>query len=159
MLSKRQCHFVVHQQMRTQVLLYVATVENDHTAHSGERQAAPLSNSMVLPLALLGTRIIWGLSLWIRLFWELRSYWLAVNAIEMSLFAYDKKMAEMGGWRISEDTILFWALLGGTPGAYFASRLFRHKHRKNSFMTKLHGIVVVQVAAAVLLAHRLYSGN
>ena len=111
---------------------------------------------MTLPLASFCIRIIWLLSLWIRIIWGLRRYWLAVNAIEVSLFVYDKKMAEMGGWRISENTLIFWAFMGGTPGAFLASRFWRHKYRKISFMAKLRQIVMVQVAAAVFLAHWLY---
>jgi uncharacterized membrane protein YsdA (DUF1294 family) len=36
--------------------------------------------------------------------------------------------------------------LGGSPGAYLGRRLFRHKTRKQPFVSNLHGIAFLQVA-------------
>jgi uncharacterized membrane protein YsdA (DUF1294 family) len=55
--------------------------------------------------------------------------------------------ARRGGWRVSEFTLLLTSLLGGSPGAFFASRYFRHKRRKQSFMDRLRFIAMLQIVS------------
>ena len=47
---------------------------------------------------------------------------------------------------MSEARLLGLAFLGGSPGAYAARRLFRHKTRKQPFSGNLHAIAVLQLA-------------
>jgi len=68
-----------------------------------------------------------------------------INFIAFALFGIDKARAESGAWRISEGTLLGWALIGGTPGAYAGRALFRHKTRKQPFSGQLFTIAVLQV--------------
>lgn len=70
---------------------------------------------------------------------------IAINFITFALFGIDKSRAEAGSWRISENTLLKWALIGGTFGAYAGRALFRHKTRKASFSGALHSIAVLQL--------------
>jgi len=70
-----------------------------------------------------------------------------VNAAAFMTFWYDKRQARAGGWRISESTLLGLALIGGTPGALLARRLFRHKTRKEPFSTWLLLIAMLQAGA------------
>ena len=79
------------------------------------------------------------------------AYLLLLNGWEFVLFAWDKKCAREGGWRISENTLLSFALIGGSLGAMIGQRLLRHKTRKQPFRTHLRIIVLLQVAALVLL--------
>lgn len=63
-------------------------------------------------------------------------YWLlAANLIGFVSMVLDKQFAEQGSPRISEGTLLLWCFLGGAPGAFVASRLVRHKTRKQPFAT------------------------
>ncbi|WP_326914612.1 DUF1294 domain-containing protein [Sphingopyxis chilensis] len=63
-------------------------------------------------------------------------YWLAAaNLTAFALMVLDKQFAEHGARRISEGALLLWAFLGGAPGTYAASRLVRHKTRKQPFAT------------------------
>ncbi|HWW56737.1 MAG TPA: DUF1294 domain-containing protein [Sphingopyxis sp.] len=63
-------------------------------------------------------------------------YWLiAANLIAFALMILDKQVAENGGHRISESTLLGWAFMGGAIGTFAASRLIRHKTRKQPFAT------------------------
>ena len=81
------------------------------------------------------------------------AYLLLVNAAAFGAFALDKAAAESGGRRIAESTLLLLALAGGSPGAWLAIKVMRHKTRKQPFRSILIAIVVLQVgAAAVLLA-------
>lgn len=73
-----------------------------------------------------------------------------INFIAFALFGIDKARAERGVWRISEGTLLAWALIGGTAGAYAGRALFRHKTRKQPFSGQLHTILVLQIAALIV---------
>lgn len=70
---------------------------------------------------------------------------VAVNLVAFAMFQIDKSLARSGGWRIRESTLLWLALLGGTPGAYAARSLFRHKTRKQPFSNYLFTIAALQV--------------
>ena len=72
---------------------------------------------------------------------------IAINFIAFAAFGIDKAKAEAGRWRISEATLLLFALLGGTLGAYAGRRLFRHKTRKQPFGSQLFTIAVLQMLA------------
>lgn len=69
----------------------------------------------------------------------------AINAIVFAAFAIDKASAVRARRRIPEARLLMLAALGGTPGAYAARALFRHKTRKQPFCARLQAITVVQV--------------
>lgn len=72
---------------------------------------------------------------------------LLLNVWTMACFWHDKRRAIAGGRRISEADLLTLALIGGSPGAFLARHLFRHKTRKEPFSTRLMLIFVVQVGA------------
>ena len=76
-------------------------------------------------------------------------YWLAAaNGIAFGLMIADKRRAEAGARRISESTLLGWSWLGGAIGTYAASRIMRHKTRKQPFATKM---IMLCAAEIVLL--------
>ena len=62
-------------------------------------------------------------------------------------FWQDKQRAIAGARRIAEANLLGLALVGGSPGALLARRLFRHKTRKQPFSLQLYLIVAVQAGA------------
>ena len=70
----------------------------------------------------------------------------------MLRFHQDKQRAVAGAHRIPEANLLGLALIGGTPGAFLARHLFRHKTRKQPFTTLLVLIAVIQVAALIAIA-------
>ncbi len=49
------------------------------------------------------------------------------------LYASDKKSAKSENWRISENTLHFFELIGGWPAGYLAQQRLRHKTRKTSY--------------------------
>jgi uncharacterized membrane protein YsdA (DUF1294 family) len=71
-----------------------------------------------------------------------------INLATFAAFAIDKRRARLRERRIAESTLLQFALLGGSPGAYAGRRVFRHKTRKQPFVAQLHTIAVLQLAAA-----------
>ncbi|APR52846.1 DUF1294 domain-containing protein [Sphingomonas koreensis] len=62
-------------------------------------------------------------------------------------FRHDKRRAIDGGRRVREADLLLLALIGGSPAALLARRLFRHKTRKQPFSTLLLLIVAMQIGA------------
>ena len=78
---------------------------------------------------------------------NLATAFVVMNVIAFAAFGLDKAAAENGRRRIAEATLLRWALLGGSPGAYAGRALFRHKTRKQPFCGRLHRIATVQVLA------------
>ena len=72
--------------------------------------------------------------------------WLAVaNVAAFAAFGFDKKLAQSGSRRISENTLLWLALVGGSIGAVGGHQLFRHKTRTEPFRSLLYGIVSLQI--------------
>lgn len=74
---------------------------------------------------------------------------LLINVWTAFRFWQDKQKAIHGNRRIPEADLLGLALIGGTPGAFLARHLFRHKTRKEPFSTYLQGILVLQIGLIV----------
>jgi uncharacterized membrane protein YsdA (DUF1294 family) len=77
---------------------------------------------------------------------------LFLNLFTMLRFWQDKQRAVAGERRIPEAHLLGLALVGGSPGALAARRMFRHKTRKQPFSMWLFLIVAVQAGAVIGLA-------
>ena len=74
---------------------------------------------------------------------------IVVNLFTLLLFWMDKQRAIAGERRIPETELLGLAMIGGTPGAFLARRIFRHKTRKQPFSTYLFIIVAIQLGTLV----------
>jgi uncharacterized membrane protein YsdA (DUF1294 family) len=74
-----------------------------------------------------------------------------VNLITFLSWYDDKRRATRGLWRVPESRLLGLALLGGTPAAFAARSLLRHKTRKEPFLTQLQLIAAVQLGAGAVL--------
>lgn len=59
--------------------------------------------------------------------------YLFLSIITFLLYWRDKVKAQKDEWRIPENKLHLFSLLGGWPGALIAQRLFHHKSRKKSF--------------------------
>ena len=60
-------------------------------------------------------------------------FYLVASLVAFIAYALDKSAAQNNRWRTQENTLHFFALAGGWPGALAAQRLLRHKSRKPSF--------------------------
>ena len=85
-------------------------------------------------------------------------YLVVVNMIEILAFGSDKARAVAGDWRIPESNLLFLALIGGSPGAFWARRHFRHKTRKQPFSRELEFIAMIQTGIIAGLGFFWISG-
>lgn len=79
-------------------------------------------------------------------FAQFAAAWLvAINLLAFLAFGWDKARARSGGWRIREDTLTGFVVLGGLPGALAGRAVFRHKTRKRSFSEKLWGAAISNI--------------
>jgi uncharacterized membrane protein YsdA (DUF1294 family)/cold shock CspA family protein len=72
---------------------------------------------------------------------------IALSLVTFGIYGFDKARAQGGGGRVPEAVLHVLGLLGGTPGAFVAMRLFHHKTSKRSFQAVFWLIVAVQIAA------------
>lgn len=70
---------------------------------------------------------------------------LIVNCTAFVLFYYDKHAARDRLWRVSEGTLLPFALIGGSVGTIAGQQVMRHRTRKEPFRTMLYSIAALQV--------------
>ena len=57
----------------------------------------------------------------------------ALSLLTLALYGIDKRCAQKKRWRIAENTLFLFSLLGGALGALLGMQLFRHKTRHPSF--------------------------
>jgi uncharacterized membrane protein YsdA (DUF1294 family) len=66
--------------------------------------------------------------------WVVIGAWYAgLNAAAFCVYAWDKRAAERGRWRVRERTLLAVVWMGGFVGGAAAMRVVRHKTRRWSF--------------------------
>jgi uncharacterized membrane protein YsdA (DUF1294 family) len=86
--------------------------------------------------------------------------WLvAVNVVTFGYYAYDKVCSQAGVGRVPEVVLHGLAALGGSPAAYLAMQLLRHKTVKGSFRILFWSIVVLQLCVTAYVAKLLWWGG
>lgn len=74
------------------------------------------------------------------------AWWLAaVNVVTLAFYRWDKRQAQLQGFRVPEFTLLGLGALGGTPAGLLGRLKYRHKTIKTSFRLKFWAIAVVQL--------------
>lgn len=73
-------------------------------------------------------------------------YFIVLNVLSAVLTIADKSFAKRGKWRISENTLLFTAILGGSLAEYIVMRIIHHKTLHKKFMVGLPLILFLQAA-------------
>ena len=73
-------------------------------------------------------------------------YWLIlVNLAAFILYGMDKSYAKKGSRRIPEKTLLLWAFLGGSIGAFLGMKVFHHKTLKPKFAVTVPLLMVLEL--------------
>ena len=75
-------------------------------------------------------------------------YIIIINIVSFLFFGVDKLKAAKGKWRISENTLLLLALLGGSSGILLGMVIFKHKINKIRFSI---GIPLIFLLNKILL--------
>lgn len=98
-----------------------------------------------LALALAGMLGLWW-ALGGRNAWPvwLAAWFVSINVVTFGYYAYDKARARGQGRRVPEMVLHALAAAGGSPGAFLAMHLFRHKTIKGSFRILFWCIVILQ---------------
>lgn len=71
-------------------------------------------------------------------------YIVLINIITFIVYGIDKYKAIHNRYRISENTLFFLAMIGGSIGAYGAMYTFRHKTKHKSFTIGIPLIMFAQ---------------
>ena len=123
-------------------------------AFVGERavaRAAP-GRSALPPLFAAGFLVLLGVLAWLgRLPLAVLGLYAAASVVAFLAYGHDKSAAVRDVWRVKENTLHLFSLLGGWPGALAAQRLFRHKSSKASFQTTYWVTVELNCAALAWL--------
>jgi len=115
---------------------------------------------IVLMVLLVAPSIAIARLFWTDIAWTLAGWIVVASAITYGLYAWDKRRAQRGEWRISENVLHLWELLGGWPGAFLAQRHLRHKSAKLTYLFTFWLIVVLHhyLAIDAQLNWRLFHG-
>lgn len=77
-------------------------------------------------------------------------YFILINVVTFFLFGIDKWKAKKGRWRISEATLLIFAIIGGSIGAWLGMKTWHHKTMHKKFKYGIPLILLVQVTLVCL---------
>lgn len=86
--------------------------------------------------------------------WILMAYTVS-SLIAFALYAYDKAQAKRDGWRVPENTLHFWAILGGWIGASIAHKVLNHKSRKPQFRMVFYITILLNWGLLFAIFHYL----
>lgn len=78
-------------------------------------------------------------------------YLIIINLITFFTMWMDKRKAKKGKWRIPENTLLLFVLLGGGIGGIVGMYVFRHKTQKTKFVIGFPVILICEVILLILL--------
>jgi uncharacterized membrane protein YsdA (DUF1294 family)/cold shock CspA family protein len=85
------------------------------------------------------------------------AYLTSINFATFLLYGYDKFIASSDKLRVPELNLQVLSLLGGSPAALAAQKIFRHKTIKSSFQLVYWAIVFVQVGVLFWLKPHLFN--
>ncbi len=73
------------------------------------------------------------------------NYIIIINLITFIIYYLDKRWAIKNKNRVSENTLLFLSLIGGSIGAYLSMNIFRHKTKKIKFKILIPLMIIIQI--------------
>ena len=79
-------------------------------------------------------------------------YFVCVNVLTFLVYGIDKWQARQGKWRISEATLLLFAVIGGSIGAWLGMRVWRHKTMHKKFKYGIPAILMIHIIIIVYLS-------
>lgn len=72
-------------------------------------------------------------------------YLIAINLLTFFVMWLDKRKAKKGKWRIPENTLLLFVLLGGGIGGIAGMYVFHHKTQKAKFVIGFPVILICEI--------------
>jgi len=86
-------------------------------------------------------------------FWLLM--FMVLNIVSAVVMWLDKRNAKNGKKRISEHTLLVWALVGGWIGGITAMYALRHKTSKRLFLVQYWLMVIIHISGLFLFRYAM----
>ncbi len=119
-----------------------------------ERRSAPPPRSspfgflaiLAFACVVLITSLLQPIPLWVLVLYG------GASVVAFVAYAFDKRAAQVQGWRVEEASLLALGVVGGWPGAIVAQQVLRHKTLKASFQGMFWISVVINVLGFVGLA-------
>lgn len=78
-------------------------------------------------------------------------YLALINVITFLVYVIDKLKAKKGKWRIPEATLLLFAIMGGSIGAWLGIKVWHHKTMHKKFKYGIPIILSLQVGLCLYL--------
>jgi uncharacterized membrane protein YsdA (DUF1294 family) len=83
-------------------------------------------------------------------------YLAAINVLTFFLYGIDKWKAKRSKWRISEATLVWMAVVGGSIGALMGMKAWHHKTQHAKFKYGIPFILLTQIALVVWYLWRFH---
>lgn len=77
-------------------------------------------------------------------------YLISINIVTMITYGVDKYSAKKGKSRISEKKLHLLSLVGGSPFAFLAQKIFHHKTKKKIFRRVFYLIILFQIIVIII---------
>lgn len=78
-------------------------------------------------------------------------YLLIINILGFLAMGIDKLKAKRGSWRIPENTLFTFTILGGGVGTILGMYIFRHKTKKKKFTVGMPVILILEVILVIYI--------
>ena len=79
------------------------------------------------------------------------NYLLVINALGFLAMGFDKWKAKRGRWRIPENSLFMFTILGGGIGTIAGIYTFRHKTKKLKFTVGMPAILILEILLFIYL--------
>ena len=82
-------------------------------------------------------------------------YLALINVVTFFLYGIDKWKAKRAKWRVSEATLIWLAVLGGSIGALLGMKTWHHKTQHAKFKYGIPFILLAQIGLGVYLLYKV----
>ena len=79
-------------------------------------------------------------------------YIVLINILTFFIYGIDKLKAKKSKWRVSENTLIGTAIIGGSIGAWLGMKIWHHKTLHKKFK---YGVPLILVAQTALCCYLL----
>ena len=79
-------------------------------------------------------------------------YIVLINIMTFFIYGIDKLKAKKSKWRVSENTLIGMAIIGGSIGAWLGMKIWHHKTLHKKFK---YGVPLILVAQTALCCYLL----
>lgn len=78
-------------------------------------------------------------------------YLAVINVVTFVVYGVDKAKAKLNAWRVPERLLIGLAVIGGSVGAWFGMKTFRHKTQHAKFKMLIPALVMVHLVLLYLI--------